>query len=111
MKFKDGKTISAYVRSKLHSSYITIGVLKIKFDGRTGTGTAYHLLGAHLCPLLPNVPEVFAGDVIQILLPTFHQILWYCQSSVSLLSHEASHLLVTLKGKNRYSVKMYLDTH
>ena len=23
MKFKDGKTISAYVRSKLHSSYIT----------------------------------------------------------------------------------------
>ena len=25
MKFKDGKTISAYVRSKLHSSYITLG--------------------------------------------------------------------------------------
>ena len=24
MKFKDGKTISAYVRSKLHSAYITI---------------------------------------------------------------------------------------
>ena len=23
MKFKDGKTFSAYVRSKLHSSYIT----------------------------------------------------------------------------------------
>ena len=24
MKFKDGKTFSAYVRSKLHSGYITI---------------------------------------------------------------------------------------
>ena len=24
MKFKDGKTISAYVRSKLHSGYITV---------------------------------------------------------------------------------------
>ena len=24
MKFKDGKTFSAYVRSKLHSSYITV---------------------------------------------------------------------------------------
>ena len=24
MKFKDGKTLSAYVRSKLHSGYITI---------------------------------------------------------------------------------------
>ena len=26
MKFKDGNTISAYVRSKLHSGYITIKV-------------------------------------------------------------------------------------
>ena len=26
MKFKDGKTISAYVRSKLHSGYITLAV-------------------------------------------------------------------------------------
>ena len=27
MKFKDGKTISAYVRSKLHSGYITLSSL------------------------------------------------------------------------------------
>ena len=26
MKFKDGKTFSAYVRSKLHSGYITINL-------------------------------------------------------------------------------------
>ena len=29
MIFKDGKTFSAYVRSKLHSGYITVGVVAI----------------------------------------------------------------------------------
>ena len=28
MKFKDGKTTSAYVRSKLHSGYITVAYMK-----------------------------------------------------------------------------------
>ena len=28
MKFNDGKTFSAYVRSKLHSSYITVVLCK-----------------------------------------------------------------------------------
>ena len=31
MKFNDGKTFSAYVRSKLHSGYITVSLLKFEF--------------------------------------------------------------------------------
>ena len=33
MKFKDGNTFSAYVRSKLHSGYITSLECKGKFQG------------------------------------------------------------------------------
>ena len=33
MKFKDGKTFSAYVRSKLHSGYITIHYYTRAEDG------------------------------------------------------------------------------
>ena len=62
-----------------------------------------------MCPLIPSVPEVFSGDVKWILLPAFHQLLYCYQSSAGLLNYEASHWLVTLKGKNKCSVKMYSE--
>ena len=66
MKFKDGKTISAYVRSKLHSSYITSwsvrviqglknlpikSILKINKQFCIQTSTIYNIPGVLLTKL------------------------------------------------------------
>ena len=50
MKFKDGKTFSAYVRSKLHSGYITLHLLRII--------TLYTVTATRAISLAPNRPAV-----------------------------------------------------
>ena len=63
MKFKDGKTFSAYVRSKLHSSYITMTIgLAQGADALFDDSSPFQGLN-----LLLNPRIMFEGEGIQFL--------------------------------------------